>query len=70
MPSEQKSRIQVLQGTLDLIILRTLRSMGPQHAYGIAALPATVFLDSNGKIVARSSGTQTVATLTRGLAAA
>ena len=39
-------------------------------AYGIAALPATVFLDSNGKIVARSSGTQTVATLTRGLAAA
>ena len=37
MPSEQKPRIQVLQGTLDLIILRTLRSMGPQHAYGIAA---------------------------------
>ena len=37
MPSEAKSRIQVLQGTLDLIILRTLSSMGPQHAYGIAA---------------------------------
>jgi PadR family transcriptional regulator, regulatory protein PadR len=35
--SESKSRIQVLQGTLDLIVLRTLRSMGPQHAYGIAA---------------------------------
>src|SRR6202035_143068 len=29
-------RIQVLQGTLDLIVLRTLATMGPQHAYGIA----------------------------------
>jgi PadR family transcriptional regulator, regulatory protein PadR len=37
LPSEAKSRIQVLQGTLDLIILRTLATMGPQHAYGIAA---------------------------------
>jgi PadR family transcriptional regulator, regulatory protein PadR len=35
--SEAKSRIQVLQGTLDLIVLRTLASMGPQHAYGVAA---------------------------------
>jgi len=26
----------VLQGTLDLIVLRTLQSMGPQHAYAIA----------------------------------
>jgi thiol-disulfide isomerase/thioredoxin len=39
-------------------------------AYGITGLPATVFLSSSGKIVARSSGTQTVATLSRGLAAA
>ena len=37
MSSEGKSRIQVLQGTLDLIVLRTLDSMGPLHAYGIAA---------------------------------
>ena len=37
MSSEGKSRIQVLQGTLDLIVLRTLASLGPQHAYGIAA---------------------------------
>ena len=36
MPSEETERIQVLQGTLDLIVLRTLDSMGPQHAYGIA----------------------------------
>jgi transcriptional regulator len=28
--------IQVLQGTLDLIVLRTLAAMGPQHAYSIA----------------------------------
>jgi len=32
---EQK-RSEVLQGTLDLIVLRTLAAMGPQHAYGIA----------------------------------
>jgi PadR family transcriptional regulator, regulatory protein PadR len=28
---------QILQGTLDLMILRTLATMGPQHAYGIAS---------------------------------
>lgn len=28
---------QLLQGTLDLMILRTLATMGPQHAYGIAS---------------------------------
>ena len=37
LSSKSKSRNQVLQGTLDLIILRTLASMGPQHAYGIAS---------------------------------
>lgn len=36
MARRKKSREQVLQGTLDLIILRTLETMGPQHAYGIA----------------------------------
>jgi transcriptional regulator len=36
MPSEGRDRIAVLQGTLDLIVLRTLQSMGPQHAYAIA----------------------------------
>jgi transcriptional regulator len=36
MPKEKRSRSQVPQGTLDLIVLRTLASMGPQHAYGLA----------------------------------
>lgn len=30
------SRSEVLQGTLDLMILKTLSSMGPLHGYGIA----------------------------------
>jgi transcriptional regulator len=30
-------RIELLQGTLDLIVLRALATMGPQHAYGLAA---------------------------------
>ena len=30
-------RVDLLAGTLDLIVLRTLTVMGPQHAYGIAA---------------------------------
>lgn len=29
-------RIRLLQGTLDLMVLRTLATMGPQHSYGIA----------------------------------
>lgn len=37
MSSGPKSRNQVLQGTLDLIVLRTLATMGPQHAYGIGS---------------------------------
>ena len=30
-------RVEILQGTLDLIVLRALATMGPQHAYGLAA---------------------------------
>jgi len=37
MASEQKPRVELLQGTLDLIVLRSLGTMGPQHAYGLAA---------------------------------
>ena len=36
MPSEEAQPIQLLQGTLDLIVLRTLATMGPRHAYQIA----------------------------------
>ncbi|MGC2400782.1 MAG: PadR family transcriptional regulator [Acidobacteriaceae bacterium] len=36
MSSKAPEPIQLLQGTLDLIVLRTLHSMGPRHAYQIA----------------------------------
>jgi PadR family transcriptional regulator, regulatory protein PadR len=36
MASEDPDRITILQGTLDLIVLRTLKTMGSQHAYAIA----------------------------------
>ena len=36
MTSEVERPVQVLQGTLDPIVLRTLHSMGPLHAYAIA----------------------------------
>lgn len=32
-----KDRINLLQGTLDLMVLRVLSTMGPLHAYGIAS---------------------------------
>src|SRR5262249_14753077 len=35
--SNRESRPSILQGTLDLMILQTLASMGPQHGYSIAA---------------------------------
>jgi PadR family transcriptional regulator PadR len=31
-----ESKLDLLQGTLDLMVLKTLASMGPQHGYGIA----------------------------------
>lgn len=31
-----ESKSEVLQGTLDLMVLKTLESMGPLHGYGIA----------------------------------
>ena len=37
MASPDTPRLEVLQGTLDLIVLRALSTMGPQHAYGLAA---------------------------------
>ena len=35
--SGESSRVDLLPSTLDLIVLRTLAVMGPQHAYRIAA---------------------------------
>ena len=35
--NEPKSRIELLQGTLDMIVLQTLR-WGPRHGYGIAQM--------------------------------
>jgi PadR family transcriptional regulator, regulatory protein PadR len=37
MASEDSERVELLQGSLDLIVLRALATMGPQHAYGLAA---------------------------------
>jgi PadR family transcriptional regulator, regulatory protein PadR len=31
-----QSKLDILQGTLDLMVLRTLSTMGPLHGYGIA----------------------------------
>src|SRR6478735_2580786 len=42
MPSERDGRVELLQGTLDLIVLQALATMGPQHAYGLAGRLAQV----------------------------
>jgi len=36
MAGKGGGRVEVLQGTLDLIVLRALETMGPQHAYSLA----------------------------------
>jgi PadR family transcriptional regulator PadR len=35
--SDKESRPAILQGTLDLMVLQTVASMGPQHGYAIAS---------------------------------
>lgn len=42
MASERGQRVELLQGTLDLIVLRALETMGPLHAYALAARLAQV----------------------------
>src|SRR5262245_17567150 len=32
----RRSKLDLLRGTLDLMVLRTLATLGPQHGYGIA----------------------------------
>jgi transcriptional regulator len=36
MPNEEHRKADVLQGTLDLMVLQTLATLGPQHGYAIA----------------------------------
>src|SRR6266542_6705006 len=37
MSGKPQSKAEVLQGTLDLMVLQTLDSLGPLHGYAIAA---------------------------------
>ena len=37
MANGDSERTEVLRGTLDLMVLRTLVSLGPSHGYAIAA---------------------------------
>jgi PadR family transcriptional regulator len=37
MANREPAKADVLQGTLDLMVLQTLDTMGPQHGYAIAA---------------------------------
>ena len=37
MTNRESARADVLQGTLDLMVLQTLATLGPQHGYAIAA---------------------------------
>src|SRR5688572_16233539 len=46
-------RTDVLQGTLALMVLQTLRTMGPQHGYGIARRIEQV----SGDLIAPNQGT-------------
>jgi PadR family transcriptional regulator, regulatory protein PadR len=32
----RQSKLDLLQGTLDVMVLQTLEAMGPQHGYGVA----------------------------------
>lgn len=37
MPNKEGARTEVLRGTLDVMILQTVSSLGPMHGYAIAA---------------------------------
>ena len=37
MPNREPGKADVLQGTLDLMVLQTLAALGPVHGYAIAA---------------------------------
>ncbi|MCY4506579.1 MAG: helix-turn-helix transcriptional regulator, partial [Acidobacteria bacterium] len=48
MANGERSRTEVSRGTLDLMVPQTLVSLGPSHAYAIAARPEQV---SDGALV-------------------
>ncbi len=37
MPNREPAKADVIQGTLDLMVLQTLATLGPMHGYAIAA---------------------------------
>src|SRR5881409_1915823 len=37
MPNREPGKADILQGTLDLMVLQTLAALGPLHGYAIAA---------------------------------
>jgi len=37
MANERAAKTDILQGTLDLMVLQTLATLGPQHGYAVAA---------------------------------
>ena len=37
MPNREPAKADVLQGTLDLMVLQTVATLGPLHGYAIAA---------------------------------
>jgi transcriptional regulator len=37
MSNRESAKTDVIQGTLDLMVLQTLETLGPQHGYAIAA---------------------------------
>ncbi len=51
--SETEDRLEVLQGTLDLLVLKTLAGMGSLHGYGIARRIEQV----SGDLLALNQGT-------------
>ena len=51
--SEASDRLDVLQGTLDLLVLKTLSGLGPLHGYGIARRIEQV----SGDLLALNQGT-------------
>src|SRR5579875_1998986 len=47
-----KSKLDLLQGTLDLMVLQTLAAMGALHGYGIAQISGNEVLLNQGTIYA------------------